>query len=224
MALRLEQLAAELVDLHDVDDTLEGSLALATRMAPCDAASVSLRHTGAELETTVASDPVTERAHEVQLDLGEGPCVQAEWEDGVSVVPDATQTQRWPRWAPEAQRLGLSSLLAVRLSTGEQARGVLDLYSYQHRDDDTGDVLAARIIAARVSVAVARAAHERTRWRAIDSRNQIGQAQGILMGRCDLSADAVFTVLRRYSQEQHRKLRAIAQELVDIRRLPRDGA
>jgi len=222
MALRMENLAAELVDVHDVDDTLDGVLKLAVWIAPCDVASVSLRHgEGKKVETTAASDPVAQRAHELQQELGEGPCLDVVWdEEGVNVVPDVGDTKRWPRWSAHAAELGLSSLIAVRLFTREQTIGALDLYSHRRQDYDTDDVLAARVVATRVSTVLARAQHEKTLWEAIDSRHQIGQAQGILMERYNLSADQAFAVLRRYSQEQNRKLRAVADEVVNTRNLP----
>ena len=221
MALRMENLAAELVEMHDVEDTLEGVLKLAVWIAPCDVASVSLRHGGGRLETTAASDPVAQRAHELQQDMGDGPCLDVVWdEEGVNVVPDLSDSTRWPRWSEHATELGLSSMIAVRLFTREQTIGALDLYSFQQHDYDTDDVLAARVVAARVSTVLARAQHEQTLWDAIDSRHQIGQAQGILMERYSLTADQAFAVLRRYSQEQNRKLRVVANEVVNTRSLP----
>ena len=221
MALRMENLAAELVDVHDVDDTLEGVLKLAVWIAPCDVASVSLRHGGGKLETTAASDPVAERAHALQQELGEGPCLDVVWdEEGLNMITDLADSRRWPRWARHATELGLSSMIAVRLFTREQTIGALDLYSRRQHDYDTDDMLAARVVAARVSAVLARAQHEQTLWEAIDSRHQIGQAQGILMERYNLSADQAFAVLRRYSQEQNRKLRAVANEVIATRHLP----
>jgi GAF domain-containing protein len=221
MALRMENLATELVEVHDVEDTLDGVLKLAVWVAPCDVASVSLRHGGGKLETTAASDPVAQRAHELQQEMGDGPCLDVVWdEEGVNVVPDLADSTRWPRWSDHATGLGLSSMIAVRLFTREQTIGALDLYSYERHDYDTDDVLAARVVAARVSSVLARAQHEQTLWEAIDSRHQIGQAQGILMERYNLTADQAFAVLRRYSQEQNRKLRVVASEVVDTRHLP----
>lgn len=224
MALRLEQLAADLVaDVRGVGDTLEGALELAVQMAPCDVASVSIRHGRGKLETTAASAAVAERAHERQQDLGEGPCVEVVWEDDdVYVVSDLTSTERWPRWAPVATELGLTSMLAVRLFTTKQTIGALDLYSYGHRDYDVDDILAARVVAARVSVALANAQKEQDLWNAIDSRHEIGQAEGILMERYGLTSEQAFGVLRRYSQEQNRKVRMIAQEVIATRTLPKD--
>jgi GAF domain-containing protein len=222
MALRLEQLAAELVDVGDIGETLQGSLKLATMMAPCDLASVSLHRGSKGLETIAGSDSVARRAHELQQELGEGPCLDAVWSDfdDVYVVQDVADDRRWPRWAPEATRLGLSSLLAVQLSTSESSIGVLDLYSRHRRDYDTDDAMAAQVVAARVAAALASAQHERTLWQAIDARQEVGQAQGILMERFGLSSDAAFAVLRRYSQEQNRKVREVAQQLISTRSLP----
>ena len=51
--------------------------------------------------------------------------------------------------------------------------------------------------------------------RALDSRALIDQAKGILMGRHGMSADAAFDLLSMESQLNNRKLRDIAQDLVD---------
>ena len=224
MALRLEQLASELVEVHDAGDTMDGVLKLAVNLAPCDVASVSLRHNRGKLETTAASDPVAERAHEIQQELGEGPCIEVAWDDeGIHVVPDITDTTRWARWSDEAKHLGLGSLLAIRLFTSKQTIGALDLYSFERRDYDTDDILVARLVAARVSAVLANLRHEETLWEAIDSRHQVGMAQGILMERYKLSADQAFAVMRRYSQEQNRKLRVLAEDIVEKRALPGDS-
>jgi AmiR/NasT family two-component response regulator len=66
-------------------------------------------------------------------------------------------------------------------------------------------------------------AHTRTTqnlWRAIDTRNLIGQAQGILMARYGLTADKAFAVLRRYSQARHTRLAVVAEELTSTGDLP----
>jgi GAF domain-containing protein len=224
MALRLEQLAGELVNVHDVEDTLEGVLDLSVRIAPCDVASVSLRHGGQKVETTAASDQVAARAHELQQELNEGPCLDVVFdEEGINVIQDLHDSKRWPRWAEHATDLGLRSMLAVRLFTREQTIGALDLYSRTPRDYDSDDVLAARLVAARVSAVLAKAQHEQTLWEAIDARHHIGMAQGILMERYSLTPDQAFAVLRRYSQEQNRKLRVVAQEIITTRKLPDGG-
>jgi hypothetical protein len=55
---------------------------------------------------------------------------------------------------------------------------------------------------------------------ALESRGIIDQAKGILMERHKLTADQAFRVLAEMSMMTDRKLRAIADELVDIGELP----
>jgi AmiR/NasT family two-component response regulator len=50
---------------------------------------------------------------------------------------------------------------------------------------------------------------------ALESRELIGQAKGILMARERCSADAAFDILREVSQRTNRKLREVAQDVVD---------
>jgi AmiR/NasT family two-component response regulator len=44
---------------------------------------------------------------------------------------------------------------------------------------------------------------------------------GILIERFDLDGDRAFTILKRDSQDNNRKLRDVAQELIDTHKLPR---
>lgn len=77
----------------------------------------------------------------------------------------------------------------------------------------------AEVIADHAAVAVANAKTESTLWQAIQARKLIGQAQGILMERFDLTDEQAFAVLRRYSQDSNTKLRDVAQRLIATRNL-----
>jgi AmiR/NasT family two-component response regulator len=50
---------------------------------------------------------------------------------------------------------------------------------------------------------------------ALESRDVIGQAKGIMMARHGISADQAFDELRGASQRNGRKLRDVAAEVVD---------
>ncbi len=80
------------------------------------------------------------------------------------------------------------------------------------------------MIAAHASVVLAYARAEKNLWQAIDSRNLIGQAQGILIERYGLTPSSAFAVLRRYSQDHNMKLAVVAEELVSTGALPQFGA
>ena len=50
--------------------------------------------------------------------------------------------------------------------------------------------------------------------RALDSSRTIGMALGIVIERCSMSESDAFDVLVRISQQQHRKVRDVASELI----------
>ncbi|MHA0287835.1 ANTAR domain-containing protein [Mycobacterium sp. C3-094] len=56
--------------------------------------------------------------------------------------------------------------------------------------------------------------------RAIDTRDTIGQAKGIVMERFGIDAVAAFQLLKRLSQETNTPLRDIARKLIDADHLP----
>jgi len=200
-------------------ETLAAVIAMAIESGPCEAASITMRSAGNTVESVAYSSDRILRADELQYELGEGPCLDAVWTNGVFVIEDLSADGRWPRWAPAAADLGVGSSVSVHLFT-DTALGSLNLYSLRPRHYSHGDLEAARIIAAHASVVLAYTREERNLWQAIDSRNLIGQAQGMLMQQYGLTADKAFAVLRRYSQDQNVKLVVLAQQITTTGQLP----
>jgi AmiR/NasT family two-component response regulator len=88
-----------------------------------------------------------------------------------------------------------------------------------HEFSDT-DRATAELLAAHCALAVARAdarqaadAHRTQLEQAIDSRDLIGQAKGILMHKESLTAEEAFEMLRRTSQDHNVKLVELARTL-----------
>ena len=175
--------------------------------------------TGRAVESVAYSSELILRADQLQYELGEGPCLDAVWTDGVFVIPDLRADGRWPRWAPAAAGLGVGSSVSVHLFT-DTALGSLNLYSLHPRDYAHADLEAAKVIGAHASVVLAYTRTEQNLWQAIDTRNLIGQAQGMLMQKYGLTAEKAFGVLRRYSQQHNLKLAAVAEQLTTTRALP----
>jgi hypothetical protein len=80
-----------------------------------------------------STDSISEQVEELQLTLGEGPCVDA-FAGGAAVWTvdlrsDAAQT-RWPVFAPAAVEAGAGAVFAFPLQIGAISPGVLDLYSH----------------------------------------------------------------------------------------------
>jgi GAF domain-containing protein len=203
-------------------ESLETVIAMAVESGPCDSASITMLQKGRELTTVAASDPLVQQTDQLQYTLDEGPCLDAVWVDGQFVVSDLVNDGRWPQWAPRAAELGVSAMLSLHLFT-DAALGSLNLYSLRPRQFSDSDIETARVIAAHASVVLAYARSEQNLWHAIDSRNLIGQAQGILMERHKVNQATAFAVLKRYSQAHNLKLAVVAEELVSTGGLPGFG-
>jgi GAF domain-containing protein len=137
------------------------------------------------------------------------------------LVRDTAGDPRWPDWSSKVLSLGVRSVLDVPLTTADGAVGVLGLYSVSPDAFGTDDEAIAHILARHASVAVATARKEATLAQAVDARKLVGQAMGILMERYGVDGDRAFAILRRYSQDTNTKLRDVAQQLIDTRKLPR---
>jgi GAF domain-containing protein len=135
---------------------------------------------------------------------------------------DLLRDERWPQWGHTiADELGVRSSLSYRLFITDDTIGSMDLYSRSVRAFDDDDWHQGQALAAHVAVAVATAQDTDHLKRAVVNRTVIGQAEGILMERFDLSADRAFEVLRRVSQDRNQKLALVAEELVRTRETPR---
>lgn len=210
-------------ELHGQDgfaETLELLLDAAPALVGTDCAGVLLVRQGRLLESGPRTAEAADKADRFQVEVGEGPAVQAVTDSRSVVVHDTASDQRWPRWGVYAARLGLHSALSVRLWTSRRTLGALSFYAARPRAFDVDELAVAEIVGRHASVALAAAMQEESLTQAIDARKLVGQAQGILMERFDLDDSQAFDLLRRYSQTTNTKLNDVARRLVDTRRLP----
>lgn len=210
------------------DAALRAMLETALRNGSWDAASISVLGPGGILEQAAFSDPMAWAADRLQFEVGEGPCldaVQPEWgeqgKERLVVAADLTAELRWPRWAPAATAQGIRAAVAFRLFTANTL-GSIALYARHSGGFDRSSLDELQIVAALASVVVTQVRTQRDLSRAVQSRGQIGQAQGMLMHRHGLTADSAFAVLRRLSQHHNTKLAALAEAIVTTGELPDD--
>jgi hypothetical protein len=215
------RLAVELHDLDSLEETVEAVVQFALHALGCTCAGVVLIAGGRRPEMLALTDPRVAMLYDVQIETGTGPMITAIQQQRVVIVADAETETRWPSaWTAQARAAQLRSVVHLPLIAGGHAWAVLSLYSSAPNAFDADDLALAHILARHASVAIANARQEATLTAAIDARKLVGQAMGILMERYDLDGDRAFEVLKRYSQQHNRKLRDVAQELVDTRRLP----
>lgn len=219
-ALEFAEAARKLASEKDLETALSSVVKLAVDLGACEFACVTLRRGKDRFETAAPTDERVIQADLLQYEYNQGPCIDALWTNGVYAANDLAHDDRWPQWGPEVAKLGLNSILSVHLFTDRLALGAINMYSATPRTYAVEDLEVARIIAAHASVALARIRVETDLWGAIDSRHLVGQAQGMLIERFNLTSEQAFALLKRYSQQYNIKLNEVASHLVRTRELP----
>ena len=216
----LSEVAVELFSSPTVQGTLQRIVDLAASSVDgCHAAGV-LVVDNAVASTAAASDPDAVELDRLQIEAGEGPCLDAALGGSTFYATDLLDDGRWPSFGPLAAAAGVRSILAYAL-TGERL-SALNLYgelpaAFGATDRAQGQLFAT-LAALALESAEQRAAgeeHAGQLSQALKTREIIGQAQGILMERERITADQAFDVLRRASQRLNIKLRDVARNLVD---------
>ena len=213
------------LDLHEeptAERTVDRIAEYAKAGMRCDDTGILLVHSRRRIETAAATSERAERAHTLQTELDEGPCLDAlTGDESYYLIDDTATDDRWPRWGKiVASDLGVRSVLSIRLETRARRYGSLNLYGSQPDMFGPDDLAVASIFARHASIALATSQETDGLQKAMDARKVIGIAMGILMERYSIDSDRAFTVLQRYSQTNNIKLRDVAQQVAERRALP----
>ena len=162
----------------------------------------------------------------LQYALG-GPCVTALLEpDAVQHADDLDAEDRWPEFATAAvQQTPVRSVLSYRLAV-DQERPIasLNLYATRPHAFTPDTVRETADLAGQATIALAYLAERQTRLEldaALHTNRRIGAAVGILMARHRLTHEQAFLRLRQTSQNSNRKLRDLAEDILETGDLPR---
>jgi transcriptional regulator with GAF, ATPase, and Fis domain len=114
------------------------------------------------------------------------------------------------------------STLSLPLGVRGNGIGALNLYAREPAAFSEEQEQVGMMFATQASVALANAQLYDSAYRltqqlqeALTSRAVIDQAKGILMGQSGVGAEEAFNMLRSASQSENRKLRDLAEEMVD---------
>jgi hypothetical protein len=188
----------------------------------CDHAGITINDKGGLL-TRATSDDLVIHANELQVELGEGPCLDVRRDQNTLVSQDLGVETRWPRWAARVRaELGVDSMMSLLVYTDDHSFGALSLYAERGFHFDADDVVIGQALAGHLSVMMSAERQIDQLGLALHNRTIIGQAQGVLMERFDMTADQAFDYLRRISSTTNRKVAVVAAELATSRRLPDD--
>ncbi|WP_218003485.1 GAF and ANTAR domain-containing protein [Nocardia transvalensis] len=217
----MSDLARDLQAKDDVDETLQGIVDAAVHTVPgAGYAGLSVVRGRDTMSTPIASADLVHEVDRAQIDFAQGPCMDALYDKHTVSLPDMGAEQRWPLFAARAVELGIGSMLSFQLYVTGNDLGALNLYAHEIGAFTPESERVGLLFAAHAAVAMADAQHAAHLALALDTRDLIGQAKGILMERYKLSPDQAFALLVRASQHTNTKLAQIADNLARTGHLP----
>jgi GAF domain-containing protein len=230
--------AETLVALHQLvateehlSDSLQRCAEIARVAVPAvEGVGLTLR-TGDSGTTVAFSGDAATKLDQAQYDDDEGPCLEAFRIDKViNVGRIAAELSRWPTFVRCADEVGVRSSLSVPLRLDGTAVGALNLYAGPEEAFAPATVDVAEKFGVQASIAVTNA---QVYWqakhlaehltKALDSRDVIGQAKGILMREHGIDSDAAFDLIRQASQHRNVKVHVLAEQIVRVGQLPAEG-
>ncbi len=174
-----------------------------------------------------ATDEVSAKIEDLQLTLGEGPCIDSVRDGSPVLISDLGardfSVERWPAFLEGAGAAGVRAVFAFPLRIGAISVGAMDLYR-----DEPGDLAADELPAALMAADAA--AHallhldgtpEPTAAGASDFGTaynpQVHQATGMVQVQLGVSTNEAYVRLRARAFATNRSLVDLAGDVVDRR-------
>jgi GAF domain-containing protein len=216
-----ERLSGVLLSKESLDAVLNLITDTATQAIPgADDVSVSLLRDG-RVETAAHARQIAKEADELQYQLAEGPCLDSAQTGKTNKIASMATETRWPSYVRGAIEKGVGSSLSIPLRVRDDPLGALNIYS-EREDAFAEDSVhlaerfgqQAAILLANAEAFVDKDVLSEQLKTALESREMIGKAIGILMAREGISDADAFNMLRTASQNSNIKLRDIASEIL----------
>lgn len=225
LAASLRRLDAQTT--RDVGQALEETVKACVAVFGVTGSGLMIADEQSSLRYVAASDGRGRILEVVQVDTGEGPCVEAFVTGTLTSTDDMTAEARWPAIQATLVSQGVLAVLGVPVRLGGVPVGSLDVYRDQaHQWDDSERAALVRYSdVIGTTLAAAMAAHragelaEQLQY-ALDYRVVIERAIGYLMASRQLDATAAFDLLRRTARNQRRRAADVAAHLLEHGQLP----
>ena len=224
-AHEVRQALHELGDLRyaagNLDEALRRIVQCTHDLFAVDGASLMLIDPDQLLRSVADSDKRVGDLEQLQIEHGEGPCIDAFDDKELVHAADLAAERRWPAFSPAAVGRGLRAVLASPIPYNQMAIGVVAVFSAKaHPWSPEGELaLIAFTDLAALTIANTMQSEQRGELatqlqRALDARVVIEQAKGVLVGRHGLTTRQAFERLRRMARDQRRPLSEVARGVV----------
>lgn len=214
-----------LVDDYDVVEVLQTLVDGAVELFDASAAGILLVNGDGDLEVLASTSERSGLLGLLQLDAGEGPCVECVATGRLVSVHDAAEmTRRWPVFAAASAASGYASVHAIPMRLRDTTLGSLNLFRETEGALNGQDALAAQALTdvATISILQQRTLEHATTTqvqlqRALDSRVVIEQAKGFVAHTHQVGTDEAFGMLRRYARAHQMLLADVAHAVIERR-------
>ncbi|WKX09204.1 GAF and ANTAR domain-containing protein [Streptomyces sp. NL15-2K] len=204
---------------------------------PVGGAGLSAMSKAAASHPLCSTDDISEQLEELQLTLGEGPCVDAFVRGSAVLTPDLLTTElqdHWTVFADAALEAGARAVFSLPLQKGAIRPGVLDLYANIPTVLDAEELADALAFADLATLLLLDTRIDETGAptggptggrtgrptpdRGFEDlgayRAEIDQATGMLTAQLGVGIEEAFVRLRAYAYAQGRRLADVAADVV----------
>lgn len=207
---------------HSMNDTLQRVVELAQTVIE-DVADVSITLVENNQPRTAAfTGPLSVRLDERQYVTGFGPCTDAAISAQTIVVSHGAADTPYPEFSASCLEAGITHTVSVGMPVAQRTSGAINVYANTGQPIGSAAIHLAEMFAGYAAVTIANATHFKNAADqakhmhiAMESRAVIEQAKGVIMAQSRCSDDEAFAVLTKTSQRQNRKLRQVAEAVVE---------
>lgn len=212
---RIAELAGALVGGAAIEDVLTKVASASVALLPgADLAKISVIDNG-ELRSIATTSHLTALLDSAQRKSGEGPCLEAISAQKAVRCDDLRSDVRWPRFAQPAAAAGVRSVLSCPADIPGATAATLSLFGLQPKAFGMESDAVGAMLASHAAIALTNEEQERQFKAALATRDVIGQAKGMIMGRFGVDAPRAFAILTAISQQTNTPVRDLAGEVVD---------
>lgn len=190
-----------------------------------DQVGLVIADAGGQLHVVAATSDATHLIEVLQIQNGEGPCLDA-YEFGppvvVSDIADAHAQERWPTLSSAIQELGFRAVTALPMRLRTESLGAMNLFRVAPGEMPIEDLASAQALADVATIGILQ--HKAVRdarmvidqlQTALNSRIAIEQAKGFIAQRVGISIDEAFNRIRKYARDHNLGLTETARRIVD---------
>ncbi|WP_130176699.1 ANTAR domain-containing protein [Cryobacterium sp. SO1] len=192
-------------------------------LLPITGAAISVFDQGRRASLIHATDATAARLEEMQFDLGEGPSFDAFRTATLVSAPDLVATEQWPAFLRSAAELTVGAIFTFPLMLGAACTGTVTCYRSTpgilgERSAEIGASLCRAVAGPAFRRAILLAEHESPdHEEPIESRREIHQATGMVLGQLEVSATDAFSRIRAYAFSSGYTVQEIAHAVVSRR-------